>query len=110
VIEGNGKVSHMTSTTRIRKAIAALVVISVLALPSMAAAAPASDPGVYRATQTAQPLAQAPDLIVTQADQGFSWSDAGVGATIALAALAIASGFALAVRAYRADRNRFRLT
>ncbi len=100
----------MTSTTtRIRKALAALVVITALAIPSLAAASPAPETGSYAAGNPAQ-SAPAPDVVVTSADPGFSWGDAAIGASIALALAFVALGCALVVRAHRSDRDRFRLT
>ena len=100
----------MTSTTtRIRKALAALVVITALAVPSLAAASPAPETGSYSAGNPAQ-SAPAPDVVVTSAEPGFSWGDAAIGASIALAGLAIVLGLVLSIRAARDDRNRFRLT
>lgn len=99
-----------------RKLIVITATIAALALPAAAQALPqSSSPGSqpYTAAEP-QPVvatyAPVPEVVVTSSDNGFSWSDAAIGASAALALMALTFGAALVVRSNRAERARFHLT
>jgi hypothetical protein len=86
----------MRTQSTLRRGLAVATVVSALAAP-VASAAPIEQ----RIPSTVnQPSGQQAPVRVVQvgADNGFDWSDAGIGAGGLLALLAIASGGLMAVR------------
>ena len=99
-----------------RKFIVVTAAIAALALPSAAQALPQTSAygGQPYVAGQAQPAVATysgePELVITASASGFSWSDAAIGASVALAAMLIAAGLVLVVRSNRTERARFHLT
>jgi hypothetical protein len=86
----------MRTQSTLRRGLAVATVVSALAAP-VASAAPIEQRIPSTVNQTSGQ--QAPVRVVQAgADNGFDWSDAGIGAGGLLALLAIASGGLMAVR------------
>jgi len=113
----------MTPTQRLLKLVALSVTAVALAVPAIASASPVGPTmGSYHESEPESGYASpnavlgpaettAPSVVVADpADPGFSWGDAAVGASIALAVAAIGAGSLPVVRTLRADRTRYRLT
>ena len=99
-----------------RKFIVVTATIAALAAPSTAQALPqtsayGSQPYVAGQAQPVVPTYSGEaDVVITASASGFSWSDAAIGASVALAAMLIATGVVLVVRSNRAENARFHLT
>ncbi len=99
-----------------RKFIVVTAAIAALALPSAAHALPQTSAygGQPYVAGQAQPAVATysgePEVVITASASGFSWSDAAIGASVALAAMLIAAGLVLVVRSNRTERARFHLT
>lgn len=83
-----------------KRALAAATVIAAASLPSAAIARPLEEmSGVSETFTTSPPPAQiAVPQPAAQADQGFHWDDAGLGAAGMLVLVGVGSGAAVAVR------------
>jgi hypothetical protein len=114
----------MTRTQRLLKVVALSLTAVALAVPAVASASPVGPTmGSYHAPEPESGYSSpnailgsgqtttSPRVVVAEpADPGFSWGDAAVGASIALAVAAIGAGSLLVVRTLRADRTRYGLT
>ena len=87
----------MKTQSTLRRGLAVATVVSALAAPA-ASAAPIEQR--VPSTVNGEPSGQSAPVRVVQvgADNGFDWSDAGIGAGGLLALLAISSGALMAVR------------
>ena len=102
-----------------RKLLVVTALLAALALPSAAQALPQNSsfggsPYIAGQPQPATPTyssAPSPEVVVTgSSDSSFRWGDAGLGASVALAALLIAGGILVLVRSHRHESARFHLT
>ena len=113
----------MPPTQRLLNLVALSLTAVALAVPAIASASPVGPTmGSYHAPEPESGYSSpnavlgpaettSPPVVVAEpADPGFSWGDAAVGASIALAVAAIGGGSLLVARTLRADRTRYGLT
>jgi hypothetical protein len=99
-----------------RKFIVVTAAVAAMVLPSAAQARPqnsgyGSQPYIAGQVQPAvATYSGMPEVVVTTPNSGFSWSDAAIGASVALAVMLVGLGGVLVARSNRTERARFHLT
>ena len=96
----------MTTKHTVTKLIALSLTMLAMAIPSVAAASPAPALGTYHATEQTDPSPSSPS--VGGADSGFSWGDAALGASAALAIVIVGAGALAMVRGHRSGQTQVR--